>query len=259
MAFIPYTDLNDIPPEDPALKMSDKQKAIAVIWDFDGTLVDTGRKNLNVTLELIKLIKPDRSPDSYSALSNLDKYLDAARRSVNWRDFYRKEFSLTSEETDLAGKLWTEFQLRDNTEIFFFQGIRKVLKTLQYLPHAIVSQNSRDNILQLLNRAELGQYFKEVIGYEEVDIKLQKPHPDGLLKCIEQTIGSQPGIVYYIGDHETDIVCASRADKILKESNITVRSIAAFYHFELNPKEWNIQPDHIALQEEDIIKIVIND
>ena len=232
------------------------QNILAVIWDFDGTLVDTSTKNLNVTRKILQEVKPDLNPFEFPALKDLTSYVKASLESVNWREFYKKEFGLNDNDTDLAGKLWTRFQLNDETEIEFFPGIKSVCRDLRFIPHGIVSQNSRSNILKLLKANGIAACFKEVIGYEEVSLQEQKPHPDGLIKCIERLTTSTSGRVYYIGDHETDIVCAYNANKLLEPEGISVKSIAAFYNHDQDISSWNIQPDHIARQVSDISEII---
>jgi len=232
------------------------KEPLAVIWDFDGTLVDTSRKNLNVTQEILRHIKPAEDPSQLPALADLESYLQAGRNTVNWRDFYRKHFLLDEQQTDLAGKLWTEFQLKDDTEISFFPDMKEVIRSLGHLPQGIVSQNSKDNIIKLLGKYDLLPYFTEIIGYEEVHLKAQKPAPDGLLKCIEKITGDKSGIIYYVGDHETDIVCAFNANEILKKRGIKVDSIAAFYGFRQNTADWQIQPDHTAFNASEILNII---
>jgi len=39
---------------------------------------------------------------------------------------------------------------------------------------------------------------------------------------------------------------------------VEVRSIAAFYDYAIDTLEWNIKPDHIALQSSDITTIIQN-
>jgi N-acetyl-D-muramate 6-phosphate phosphatase len=235
---------------------STTNKVLAVIWDFDGTLVDTSNKNLNVTRKIISHIKPEIDPCDLPALRDLPSYINASLESMNWRDFYMKEFDLSALETDLAGKLWTEFQLEDETEICFFPRIVDVINRLRPIPQGIVSQNSRDNIHKLLKSAQIDNCFREVIGYEEVDLQHQKPHPDGLLKCVELISDLEPGIIYYIGDHETDIACAFHASKILQSTGRTVKSIAAFYRYSQDSTNWKIPADHIAGKETDILDVI---
>ncbi len=228
---------------------------LAIIWDFDGTLVDTRQKNLNVTRRIIEQITQKKA-DTFPVLSSLENYISATTKATNWRELYIHKFRLTNQQTDLAGKLWTEYQLQDNTQTKLFPGVHDVLLQLQNIPHGIVSQNSHSNILKLLNEYGLEDLFKAVIGYEEVDITRQKPEPDGLLACIDKLCDSSDGHVFYIGDHETDIVCADNANAVLKGKNsrLKISSIAAHYGVVDDISGWNTKPDFTAEKVEDIIE-----
>ena len=228
---------------------------LAIIWDFDGTLVDTRQKNLNVTRKILEQITQKKA-DTFPILSSLENYISATSKATNWHELYTREFGLTKRQTDLAGKLWTEYQLQDNTPTRLFPGVHYVLLELQNIPHGIVSQNSHSNILKLLNEYGLEDLFKAVIGYEEVDITRQKPEPDGLLACIDKLCNSSDGNVFYVGDHETDIICADNANAILKRKNsgLKISSIAAHYSVVDDISDWNTKPDFTAEKVEDIIE-----
>jgi beta-phosphoglucomutase-like phosphatase (HAD superfamily) len=151
----------------------------AIIWDYDGTLVDTRHKNLNVTRNIIEsIIETDAK--EFFALRSLENYSLANRRASNWRELYRQELNLTEKQTDKAGQLWTAYQLNDKTDVTFYEGIKAVISNLSKFPHGIVSQNSRSGIMQNLEKKQLLPFFKYIVGYEEVDLKKQKPEPDGL-------------------------------------------------------------------------------
>jgi HAD superfamily hydrolase (TIGR01549 family) len=229
----------------------------AIIWDYDGTLVDTRHKNLNVTRNIVKsLIEKDA--DAFSSLRSLENYHLANRRRSNWRELYRFEFNFSESQIDAAGQMWTAYQLSDDTEVTFYEGIEEVIGKLAEFPHGIVSQNSRSGIRQHLEKNHLLPFFKNIVGYEEVDLKKQKPEPDGLLSCIEKLSAFESGVVCYIGDHETDVQCAHRANRVLLENKVNVRilSIGACYDPETDVSTWNDRPDYEAQKVEDILEIV---
>ena len=227
---------------------------IGVIWDYDGTLVDTEMKNLNVTKAILKEIL--RIPDvKYSALDSIEDYEHANTKSSNWRNLYRNELGLNEEQIDEAGKLWTRFQLLDNTEIRFFEGISPVVKELSKYSQGIVSQNSSENIRINLERAGLAKYFHQIIGYEEVGLTEQKPNPEGLLKCISKlTNQKNTGSVVYIGDHITDIECAQNANKKVNRNLVT--SILLKNNKKNFNGGWDYKPDYTADHPEDIPRII---
>ena len=52
----------------------------AVIWDYDGTLVDSRQKNLSVTRKIVEKIT-NRSADEFPMLTDLEKYHRATMES----------------------------------------------------------------------------------------------------------------------------------------------------------------------------------
>jgi len=177
-----------------------------VFWDYDGTLADTKIKNLNVTRKLVKDITGVDFSD-IPALKNIENYSNAINNSTNWHELYKKYFGFNSEQIVEAAKYWTEYQQKDNTQIDLFSGILTAIKAFDNFPQAIVSMNAKDTISNSLERNGVLPYFSEIVGYEEVDIKRQKPKPDGLLYCIDKLSIPDSGVLFYIGDHETDMQC----------------------------------------------------
>lgn len=228
----------------------------AVIWDFDGTLVDTCERNLSVTREIITTVT-SRPADSYEALRSVASYKAATVRSRNWRDLYATEFGFPDEHIDLAGALWAEYQNRSTTPVRVIDGVRDTLQALDHLPHGIVSQNARAIISSVLEDSALDGHFQAIIGYEEVEMSAQKPAPDGLLHCIEQLTAFRLGYVFYIGDHEADTLCAAHARNELAARGLPVEivGIAALYQGETT-ETWSVVPDHEARHPQDVIHFV---
>ena len=100
--------------------MASDKRLIAVIWDYDGTLVDTRHKNLNVTRKIIERITK-RSADEFPMLENIEEYHRATMDTSNWRKCYREEFEIGEEQVKEAGSLWTEYQLNDYPPVNVFE------------------------------------------------------------------------------------------------------------------------------------------
>lgn len=229
----------------------------AIIWDYDGTLVDTRQKNLNVTRNIIEhMLKTDSSV--FPALQNLENYTSATRKISNWREFYRQELSLSDRQIDEAGQMWTPYQLTDNTDAAIFEGIDTVIGNLADFPHGIVSQNSRSSITRNLRKLRMLPFFEHIVGYEEVELNKQKPEPDGLLSCLKKLSASGSGSVCYIGDHQTDVLCVRAANRLLQRNGarIEVFSIGACYESGTDTSTWEVRPDCEAHRVQDIPKIV---
>ena len=227
----------------------------AVIWDYDGTLVDSRQKNLSVTRKIVEKIT-NRSADEFPMLTDLEMYHRATMESSNWRKFYREEFELNKEEVDEAGSLWTVYQLNDSTPVKVFDGIREGMNSIETIPQGIVSQNSKSNIERQLKSDDLIKYFSHISGYEEVALDMQKPEPDGLISCIKDLTDSEDGTIFYIGDHETDIQCAARANQIL--GDLEVLSIGVLYGTGIDNVKWNTRPDFEANSVQELFDIIIN-
>ncbi len=227
-----------------------------MIWDFDGTLVDTRHKNLVVTRAIVETIS-GRPSSEFQALESVDDYVAALLSTVNWREFYAISFDMSEAEVDRAGSLWAEYQVADETHSAAFPGIAQALDALADLPHGIVSQNGRSNIRSILEANAIDHHFSSVIGYEEVDLKHQKPAPEGLLLCLQELTELQPGHMFYVGDHATDTLCAAQARSALERqgAEVSVVSVGAFYG--ITPSEpWALNPDHVAHDPTDVVAIV---
>ncbi|MFQ5738942.1 MAG: HAD family hydrolase [Acidobacteriota bacterium] len=220
------------------------RKVVAFLWDFDGTLVDTRRRNFEVTRRIVRdLGAPVRD---VPALSSPHQYDQAQRRTANWREFYRRYLGLSEEETDRAGKLWSAYQLKDVHQVPTLEGVGEALAALRDYPHGIVSQNAREVIQRTLSQSRLEDHFEVIVGYAEVPLRKQKPDPGGLLLCLQCLSQEQPGYAFYIGDHETDMHTVANANQALERRGEAMRvvSIAATYCLS-RPETWRFQPDYV--------------
>ena len=73
-------------------------KANAILWDFDGTLVDSRQKNLSVNRQLIARVT-GKPADFFPLLRSQEPFEAADARSKNWREFYRQDFGLSKTES----------------------------------------------------------------------------------------------------------------------------------------------------------------
>jgi HAD superfamily hydrolase (TIGR01549 family) len=228
-----------------------------VAWDFDGTLVDSHRKNLSVNLAIVRELT-GRDGAEFPALVSLEAYEAAIARATNWRDFYAREFDLRDEEVDRAGARWPELQAADPTPLAPFPGIAEALDALGHLPHAIVSQNDSAVIHAALAAARLSDRFRLVIGHGEVGAAGQKPAPDGLLRCLDLIDGTGPSTLYYVGDHEIDALCVRNARAALAVTGREVEVVGIAAHYGTSAVDgWSFAPDHAARSPAEVAAIVL--
>lgn len=230
----------------------------AVLWDYDGTIVDTTRKNMEVTLEVLKHFIPDIYNNIPKALTSIKNYQEANYKYKNWKELYKNCYGLNDEEVNEAGKLWSPCQLADNTIPDMFNELDEVIKQLGDIKQGICSQNCSKNIENTLNKFEVLEYFQSIIGYEDISYDEQKPNPSGFLKCIEKlNISINNSTIIYIGDHQEDTIFGKNAEEYYcsKGYNVKVICIAASYSGH-STENWAIKPDFIAYSTTDIIDII---
>ena len=229
----------------------------AVVWDYDGTLVDTREKNLSVTRRLINTVSATPAAD-LPVLESVETYEAALLKVRSWREFYRDYLHLSEEKTDEAGRLWASYQESDATPVRVFEGVPLVLGGLRQVPQGIFSLNSRDNIHKALEAIDLSTYFGSIVGYEEVPFLQQKPEPDGLVLCLEELTGLAPGLVLLIGDHEMDLLSATNANRYFEAEGVDIQVLSVGVNFRTrqHSSSWPVAPDFEATRPEEILDVV---
>jgi len=229
----------------------------AIFWDFDGTLADTRRRNLSVNRRIVEDVT-GRAWREVAALTSVEAYVAAWSRVSNWQELYTSAFGLTDEECATAAQRWAVFQLDDPTPVPLLEGIAETLERLRRLPQAVVSQNERATIAQILKENRVDHYFTAIVGYAEVPFDRQKPAPDGLLSALDIVGIEEPATALYIGDHETDILCAANTnrDLVAVGREFRFRSVAALYLDGTNHADWSVAPDHRVYSPSEIPQLV---
>jgi phosphoglycolate phosphatase-like HAD superfamily hydrolase len=231
-------------------------KIDAILWDFDGTLVNSAPKNISITKDILSEVAPHLSGDNLpEQLRSESRYHEANHAAKNWRDLYIKYLGLTREETDLAGSLWTEHQQQNTTPVALFDGIIDVIRMFAHIPHGICSQNSAANILSLLDAVLLLSYFKFVVGYEDVPYNRQKPASDAGVMCLERILGKPRNqTLLVIGDHESDVKFARNISRDIDDSNKVI-SIAVSYSG-AEPEKWDHRPDKVISRPQELAEFL---
>lgn len=231
-------------------------KLDAILWDYDGTLVNSVPKNMAITKSILEIVAPHLTGDNLPLYLQTEALYHQANHSAkNWQELYLQYYGLTHDEMLLAGSMWAEHQLNNQTPVMLFDGIKQVVTQFSQLPHGICSQNAQHNIRSILSKNGIHNQFKAVVGYDDVPSQYQKPHPMGGMKCLEAIYGhKQRQQLIYIGDHEADTQFA-RSLQLALGDQAQVISIAAAYSGS-QPQDWTHQPDHIAYGVEDLVPII---
>lgn len=180
---------------------------LAVLWDYDGTIVDSARKNMKVTVEILRHFDPDIEAHLPSVLQSYEAYQEANHYYSNWRDLYTDCYGIPSNKLDEAGRLWTPEQQKSEIIPDMFSGLDNVIRELKGIPMGICSQNGANVIWESLKHYGIADFFSYVVGYAEVPGEMQKPHPFGFIKCAEVlNPENKEGTYLYIGDHSDDVI-----------------------------------------------------
>ncbi|WP_299792388.1 HAD family hydrolase [uncultured Shewanella sp.] len=221
-------------------------KLQAILWDYDGTLVNSVPKNIAITKSILSIVAPHLTGDKLPKyLLNEAAYHEANHSANNWQELYRDYYGLTEHEMLKAGSLWAEHQESNQTEVQLFDGIDKVIEQFSHLPHGICSQNSQLNIWNVLKQNGVDKSFRAVVGYDDLDSDCQKPHPFGGVKCLTDIFDEAINkLVMYVGDHEADVKFAKNVEQTLGTGSRVI-SVAAAYSG-ATPDSWSVKPDYVA-------------
>ena len=230
-------------------------KLDAILWDYDGTIVNSVPKNIDITKHILSIVAPHLTGD------NLPQYLQselayhtANHAAENWQALYTNYYGMTESEMFAAGALWAEHQLSNTTPVKLFTGVDYTVRGLSSVPHGICSQNASQNILNVLSEAKVDSYFKAVIGYDDVPRDCQKPSPEGGLACLEKMFDTPENkTIMYIGDHEADVQFARNIQDALGNKS-SVIAVAAAYSG-ATPENWNTKPDFVIRAPSELMSI----
>ena len=174
----------------------------AVIFDFDYTLVDSSKG----AVECIKFALEEMGFAALSSetmcrtigLSLKDTFLTlAGQQDARRCDEFSRLF------VQRADQVMTDLTVVYESVLPSMVALRK-----SGLRLGIVSTKFRYRIEEILTRDNLLQFFQIVIGGE--DVEEHKPHPQGLIKAIEN-LQCSPQSVVYVGDSVIDAEVAKRA------------------------------------------------
>lgn len=207
----------------------------AVIFDFDGTIINTNtliKEGLNSFAERYRghrLLEEEHRVLTGKTLEDQMAYINPHKWQVMSNHF----------------KIW--YAHHHNAKTCAFPGMIRLIKSLheQGVRLAIVSNNSTASLDMGLKHLGIDAYFEYVITRDDVD--QTKPSPEGILKVMS-LMNLKDHEVIYIGDTAGDIHAAKHAgiaNAIVSWSQISSEAIMM------------LQPDYVlksASHLEDIIK-----
>jgi phosphoglycolate phosphatase len=177
-----------------------KLKISAIVFDFDGVIVDSGADIANAVSETLKAFnQPLLSKEEI--IKNVGRGAEYLIRScikdcseelfIEAYPYYRKYY---------LENCILETRLYDNLE-----------ETLDYFKDkklAVFTNKPEELTRKILEGLGVMKYFKLLVGPESVENL--KPHPEGLLKILE-AFGEEPQNAIMIGDTYTDVEVGKKA------------------------------------------------
>jgi HAD superfamily hydrolase (TIGR01549 family) len=179
----------------PARKNKTKDEIKAVLFDWDGTLLDSFQADSSAYLAMFQ---------EMGVAWGLDEL--AAHYSPNWYDVYRAA-GLPEHHWNAADTSWRKHYSGFRPKLI--PGARKVLTVVgRRYKLGLVTSGDRDRVLRQLREFRLTKAFHARVCSGDTEHK--KPHP-GPLNFALQCIGLQSAQCVYVGDSPEDVQMAKSA------------------------------------------------
>ena len=203
----------------------------AVLFDWDGTLADTAEASFRCYVRTFAELGMPFDRETY-----------ARTYSPNWYLTYRA-LGLPEEQWRAADTRWLAHFATEPVELI--AGARDVLETLRArgLATGIVTSGSRERVSRDLEAHGLTAHLHECVY--GCDVKEKKPHPEGLLLCLERLRVPAKDAVS-VGDSPEDIAMARSAG---------VRSIAIAGSYPNRDALLGANPDLFANSIRDVLDV----
>ena len=217
--------------------MSDKQKKLkvaAVIFDLDGTLIDSIDIYFTIVENALKRL-------NLPAVSRNQILAAAENEEFKWelvlpQDVLNRKAEIIDEAWAVINEIAPQM-FADNLELI--QGAGHIVESLSSngLKIGLVTSTQRQYLetkMQPLRNAGVDTIFEAIITSD--DVEKRKPSPDPLITCAQQ-LDIKPGNCVYVGDTTTDIKAGKAAEMR------TIGVLTGFDEYETLEKE---SPDAIV-------------
>ena len=208
-----------------------------VLFDLDGTLINSGLSFLKIVNEL-----KEKEGQSSVDFEIVRKYSSRGATLV-----LKNSFPDASEDkiSSLKSEFLSKYEKIMTSNIVKYDGVDALLEHLaaKKVKWGIVTNKSAIYTMPIVEKLNWHKLTDAIICPE--DLNKAKPSPEGIFRGLELLDGD-PKQSYYIGDHQRDIETAHNAGVI---------SVACTYGYhETDPISWNA--DHIVQKPSDIMEIV---
>jgi len=210
--------------------MTQKFPPKAIVFDLDGTLVDSSTQIMTAFQHALKPFEIPFTPELLETIRS--------RTHLNLFDGL-----LGPESARIAQERLADYTQSQPPQVTLYEGLFEVFDLLaeRKIPTAIWTGRDHASTVQILRHFELTRFFSRVVGGCQVN--RNKPHPDGLLLLVEH-FGCAPGDILMIGDHDHDIQGAKMAG---------CRSALALWGGPSHAPQEERNPDHVFATTEELL------
>lgn len=208
----------------------------AVLFDLDGTLLDTKEIIFKNVLATFKEVKPEVKLTQAQLQSFLGPTLEQSFQVYGKNEKERQKLVATFRKHN---------EVNHQESVAIFPSVKETFETLKAHGYFVgIVSSKRHRFIKLdLEKSGLDVFVDAIIGSDDVDA--HKPDPKPIIVALEK-LGVSASAAYYVGDHANDIKAAKAAGVV---------SIAVSYaiDYEAVLKE---QPDYIVDRIDRIIEFV---
>jgi phosphoglycolate phosphatase len=216
--------------------MEDKCLAEVLIFDLDGTLVDTRHDLANAVNNALQEIGKEAL-----AVEMITRYVgDGINKLLE-----RALGNATADEFDKTRQHFRRYYAEHLTDFSqLYPSVREVLGYFHYKKKAVLTNKPQEFTEALLQRLGIHHHFEVIIGGQP-DSKL-KPDPEAILTIL-QRFDVPPRRAVIIGDGENDILAGKAAG---------IYTCAVTYGFRPAEKLLALQPDFIVRDPRDLKNLI---
>ena len=203
-----------------------QEKNSAILFDLDGTLLNSGLTFHKIVNQLKKEINQEEAP-----FEKVRKYSSRGASLILKNSFPEADEAQLEDLKKSFLERYFEFMLDD---ICLYDGVVELIDFLanESIPWGIVTNKSEKYTRPIIEKLKWHELTNAVICPENVT--KAKPDPEGIITALN-LLNASNSESYYVGDHKRDIETGKNAN---------VKTVACTYGFhETDPHSW--QADYI--------------
>jgi len=180
------------------MNLSMIKKTKVIIFDVDGTLIDTDNLVINSYHEVFKKYRPNYKLTKEEEIS----FLGPTLASI-FPKYFKEDF-------DTLFQTYRNYAINHLEDAKLYPNCKEVLSKLKDkgFKLAIVTSRFKNSLMGLLCDFKIDEYFDFIVTLD--DVKKPKPDPEGINKVLKHFNCSKNEAIY-IGDNDTDYYAGQSA------------------------------------------------